>query len=98
MDERKANTEFSEADFFELVKDDPEAIAEYKKEVVELYSQRIYSEVLLIKLVTGKTKAEVYRDYSLPELMHLNWALDFLKDNPCGNFYINKLLNRRRSK
>lgn len=98
MDEKKPITEFSDAEFMKLIKDDPETVAEYKKEVVELYSHRIYSEEQLIELATGKTKKEVYRDYNLPELMRLRWALDFLQDNPCGNMYINRLAEQKRLK
>ena len=98
MDEKKPITEFSEADFFELIKGDHETVAEYKKEVVELFSKRIYSQDQLIELVTGRTKRQVYDDYSLPELMRLNWALDFLTDNPSGNMYINRLMQKKKEK
>ena len=98
MDEKKTITQFSEAEFFQLIKDDPETVADYKKEIIELNSRRIYSEEQLIGLVTGKTRNEVSRDYTLPELMRLSWALDFLTDNPCGDLYINRLAEKRRSK
>lgn len=98
MDEKKPIKELSEAKFMELIKDDPETVAEYKKEVVELYSHRIYSEEQLIGLVTGKTINEVSMDYTLPELMRLRWALDFLTDNPFGNLYINRLAEEKSGK
>lgn len=98
MDEKKLEKGFSDADFMELTKDDPEAVTKYKKEVIELYSRRIYSQDQLIVLVTGKTKREVYGNYSLPELMRLNWALDFLTDNPCGDLYINRLVANKSKK
>lgn len=98
MDEKKIITKFSEAEFMELIKDDSETVAEYKRELVELYSQRIYSEEQVIELATGKTKREVFRDYTLPELIRLRWALDFLMDNPCGNMYINRLAEEKRMK
>lgn len=88
MDEKKEIIRFSDADFIELIKDEPETVKKYKKDVTELFSHRIYSEDQVIELYTGKTRKEVYNDYSLPELMRLAWALDFLTDNPCGNIYI----------
>lgn len=98
MDEKKTTTEFSEAEFFELIKDDPETVEEYKKEANELYSRRIYSEEQLIGLVTGKTRNEVSRDYTMPQLIRLRWTLDFLTDNPCGNLYINRLVKEKTGK
>ena len=98
MDEKKTIKGFSEAEFLELIKNDPETVADYKKQAIELNSRRIYSEEQLIRLLTGKTRNEVSRDYTLPQLMRLSWALDFLQDNPCGNLYIHKLEEEKSNK
>lgn len=86
------------AEFLELIKDDPIAIADYKKGLAELYSHGIYSEKQLIKLFTGKTMDQVNSEYMLPQLMQVRWALDFLMDNPCGDKYINRLAEGKKGK
>ncbi|MGZ4043317.1 MAG: hypothetical protein ACXVDZ_18220 [Bacteroidia bacterium] len=98
MDEEQVSTGFSDADFWEQIKDDPEAIADYKKELEKLFDRRIYSEDQVIKIYTGKTKAEVFNEYTIPQLNWMNWAVDFLMDNPCGNMYIHKLERKNKKK
>ena len=98
MDEEKRITEFSDADFFELIKDDSKAVAEYKKELAKLNSRRIYSEDQVIEIYTGKTSDQAKNEYTIPQLIRLKWAVDFLLDNPCGNMYINKLIEKKNGK
>ncbi|MGZ4054453.1 MAG: hypothetical protein ACXVDZ_10580 [Bacteroidia bacterium] len=98
MDEKKPITEFSEAEILEFIKDDPEAIEDYKKETEEFLNRRIYSEDQVIRIYIGKTKADVYSEFTIPELNRMNWAVNFLMDNPCGLMYIQMLEKERKKK
>ncbi|MGZ4053664.1 MAG: hypothetical protein ACXVPU_02670 [Bacteroidia bacterium] len=98
MEEKNEAQELSNAYFFELIKDDSEAIADYKKEVEELFTRRVYSEDQVIKIYTRKTKAEVFSELTIPQLNRMNWVIDFLMDNPCGLMYIQKLEMERKKK
>ena len=94
MGEKNEVTEFSDAVFFELITNDPEALADYNKGLEDILNLKDYSEDEVIEIYTGKTKAEVFNEFTVPELNRMNWALDFLMDNPCGNLYIHKLITR----
>lgn len=89
---------FSEAEFLKLIKDDKEAITKYKKEIMKLYTRQIYSEDQVIELFTGKTREEVYSEFTIPELMRVKWAVDFLMDNLYGNKYINMLVEKEKKR
>ncbi len=95
MEERKG---FSDADFIELIKNEPDTLKKYKEDINDLFSRRIYSEDQVVKLYTGKTRDEVNRDYNVPQLLRLAWCMDFLMNNPCGDMYIDKLASLKKRK
>ena len=60
MEKKKEIQEFSDADFFELIKDDTKAIAYYKKELIKLLTRKIYPKdqygYMFIRILSEKKK------------------------------------------
>jgi hypothetical protein len=82
--------------FWDLIKDDPKVIESYKAELIQLFTKKVYSEEYLVKLVTGKSTAEVLAEYTVPELLKVQGAVLFLQTVPDQERYISKLKDSKR--
>lgn len=69
---------FTDEDFWELIKNDPKAIKEYKEGLELPFDKGIYSEKELIKRHLKRAKVASVYDLTLPELMRLSHFLIFI--------------------
>ena len=78
---------FTDEEFFDLIKHDPEAIKEYIEGLRKLY-QRTYTTDELIKWYVDKAIKKKLKDFTQPDMLKLSGFLNFIRSIPNPERYL----------
>jgi hypothetical protein len=93
---QEQNFTFTDADFWELIKDDPKAIEEYHGGLVELYlhffaKKAIYSGDKLLAWYADQVIKKAISDLNVMEIRQIQYFKDFIHSVPNPEKYLKEL-------